>query len=59
MNFKTPNAFYSPREFIKKGLFRSPSLKIPSNPISYIHSIIYGRNEYSPKVKQILSVLGD
>jgi hypothetical protein len=33
--------------------------KIPSNPISYVHKIIYGRNDYSPKVKTILSTVGD
>lgn len=48
-----------------------PSIKLPSNPISgtksriealplkYVHSIIYGRNDYSPKVKTILSTIGD
>lgn len=48
-------------DFLKYGLLgkKIPSPKIPSNPISYIHKIIYGRNEYSPKIKTILSTVGD
>jgi hypothetical protein len=46
--------------FLKKGLIGAlPSVKLPSNPLKYVHSIIYGRNDYSPKVKTILSTIGD
>jgi len=46
-------------DFIKYGLLgKLPTPKIPSNPITYVHKIIHGRDEFSPKVKAILSNVG-
>jgi len=47
-------------DFVKYGLLgKLPTPKIPSNPITYVHKIIHGRDSFSPKVKSILSNVGN
>ena len=47
-------------EFFKKDLVgRYIYPKLPSNPVKYVHHIIYGRNELSPNVKSILHGVGN
>jgi len=48
-------------DFVKYGLLgkKIPTPKIPTNPITYVHKIMNGRDDYSPKVKSILSNVGN